>query len=50
MEKISLVNLAWAREVDTWFARVLARLKDAKSTELQVARYRVPKLKKRLRI
>jgi two-component system LytT family response regulator len=45
----TLVNLAWAKELDAWFAgRALLRLKDARRSELQVARERVPELKKRL--
>jgi two-component system LytT family response regulator len=49
IHRSSLVNLAWVREIDAWFGgRVLVRLKDAKSTELQVARERVSELKKRL--
>jgi two-component system LytT family response regulator len=51
IHRATLLNLAWAREMDAWFGgRVLVRLKDAKSTELQVARDRVPELKKRLGI
>jgi two-component system LytT family response regulator len=47
----TLVNLAWVKELDTWFAgRALLRLKDAKGTELQVARERVQELKKHLGI
>ena len=47
----ALLNLAWAREVDAWFGgRVLVRLKDAKGTELQVARERAQDLKRRLTI
>ena len=49
IHRSTLVNLAWVREMDAWFGgRVLVRLKDAKSTELQVARERVSELKKRL--
>jgi two-component system LytT family response regulator len=49
IHRSTLVNLAWVKEVDAWFGgRVLVRLKDAKSTELQVARERVSELKKRL--
>jgi two-component system, LytTR family, response regulator len=44
-----LVNLAWVKELDAWFAgRVLVRLKDARATELTVARERVGDLKKKL--
>ncbi|MBZ5623145.1 MAG: LytTR family DNA-binding domain-containing protein [Acidobacteriia bacterium] len=51
IHRSSLLNLTWAREVDAWFGgRVLVRLKDAKATELQVARERVQELKKRLAI
>lgn len=51
IHRSSLLNLAWAREVDAWFGgRVLVRLKDAKGTELQVARERAQELKKRLAI
>jgi len=49
IHRSTLVNLAWVKEMDAWFGgRVLVRLKDAKSTELQVARERVSELKKRL--
>jgi len=49
IHRSTLVNLAWVREMDNWFGgRVLVRLKDAKATELQVARERVAELKKRL--
>jgi two-component system LytT family response regulator len=49
IHRSTLVNLAWVREMDAWFGgRVLVRLKDAKSTELQVARERVSELKRRL--
>jgi two-component system LytT family response regulator len=49
IHRATLVNLAWVKEMDAWFGgRVLVRLKDAKSTELQVARERVSELKKRL--
>jgi len=49
IHRATLVNLAWAREIDTWFGgRALLRLKDAKGTEVQVARERVQELKKRL--
>jgi two-component system, LytTR family, response regulator len=51
IHRSTLLNLAWVREVDAWFAgRVLVRLKDAKATELAVARERVQDLKKRLGI
>jgi two-component system, LytTR family, response regulator len=51
IHRSTLLNLAWVREVDAWFAgRALVRLKDAKGTELGVARERVPDLKKRLGI
>jgi two-component system, LytTR family, response regulator len=49
IHRSTMVNLSWLKEVDAWFGgRVLVRLKDAKSTELQVARDRVADLKKRL--
>jgi two-component system LytT family response regulator len=49
IHRSTLVNLAWVREINAWFGgRVLVLLKDAKSTELQVARERVAELKKRL--
>ena len=49
IHRSTLLNLAWVRELDAWFGgRVLVRLKDAKCTELQVARERVQELKKRL--
>jgi len=51
IHRSSLLNLAWAKEVDAWFGgRFLVRLKDAKSTELQVARERAADLKSRLGI
>jgi two-component system LytT family response regulator len=51
IHRSTLLNLVWAREVDAWFGgRVLVRLKDAKNTELQVARERAQELKKRLSI
>jgi two-component system LytT family response regulator len=51
IHRSSLLNLAWAREVDAWFGgRCLVRLKDAKGTELQVARERAADLKSRLDI
>jgi len=51
IHRSSLLNLAWAKEVDAWFGgRFLVRLKDAKGTELQVARERTAELKKRLGI
>ena len=49
IHRSTLVNLAWVKELDAWFGgRALVRLKDAKATELQVARERVQELKKRL--
>ena len=49
IHRSTLLNLAWVKELDAWFGgRVLVRLKDARATELQVARERVPELKKRL--
>ncbi len=49
IHRSTLLNLAWVKELDAWFGgRVLVRLKDTKSTELQVARERVQELKKRL--
>jgi len=51
IHRASLLNLAWAKEVDAWFGgRCLVRLKDAKGTELQVARERAADLKSRLDI
>jgi two-component system LytT family response regulator len=51
IHRSTLLNLAWAREVDAWFGgRAVVRLKDAKATELQVARDRVQELKRRLGI
>ena len=51
IHRSSLLNLSWAKEVDAWFGgRFLVRLKDAKKTELQVARERAAELKKRLAI
>jgi two-component system LytT family response regulator len=49
IHRATLVNLAWVKEIDAWFGgRVLVRLKDAKATELPVARERVQELKKKL--
>ncbi|MEI9975370.1 MAG: LytTR family DNA-binding domain-containing protein [Ignavibacteriota bacterium] len=49
IHRSTLLNLSWVKELDSWFGgRALVRLKDAKSTELQVARERVQELKKRL--
>ena len=49
IHRSTLLNLEWVKEVDAWFAgRALVRLKDAKGTELQVARERAAELKKRL--
>jgi two-component system LytT family response regulator len=51
IHRASLLNLAWAKEMDAWFGgRYLVRLKDAKGTELQVARERAAELRKRLAI
>jgi two-component system LytT family response regulator len=51
IHRSTLVNLAWTKEVDAWFAgKLLVRLRDAKGTELQVARERVQELKRRLGI
>jgi len=51
IHRSTLLNLSWVREVDAWFGgRMLVRLKDARSTELQVARDRVTTLKKQLGI
>jgi len=51
IHRASLLNLAWAKEVDAWFGgRSLVRLKDSKGTELQVARDRAAELKRRLAI
>jgi len=51
IHRSTLVNLAWTREVDAWFGgKLLVRLRDAKGTELQVARERVQELKKKLGI
>lgn len=44
-----LLNLDFVDEIHSWFgARLLVRLKDAKQTELTVARDRVKELKERL--
>ena len=49
VHRSTLLNLNYVKELDAWFGgRVLVRLKDAKGTELQVARERVQELKKRL--
>ncbi|HLK49991.1 MAG TPA: LytTR family DNA-binding domain-containing protein [Bryobacteraceae bacterium] len=49
IHRATLLNLDWVREVDAWMGgRVLVRLKDAKGTQLQVARERAQELKKRL--
>lgn len=51
IHRATLLNLAWVREVDAWMGgRVLVRLKDAKTTQLPVARDRAQELKKRLGI
>ena len=51
IHRSTLVNLAWTKEVDAWFGgKLLVRLRDAKATELQVARERVQELKKKLGI
>ena len=51
IHRSTLVNLAWTREVGAWFGgKLLVRLRDAKGTELQVARERVAELKKKLGI
>ena len=51
IHRATLVNLAWVKELDAWFAgRAILRLRDTKGTELQVARERVPELKKHLGI
>jgi DNA-binding LytR/AlgR family response regulator len=51
IHRSTLLNLSWVREVDAWFGgRMLVRLKDAKNTELQVARDRAATLKKQLGI
>jgi two-component system LytT family response regulator len=44
-----ILNLAWVQDIDTWFGgRMLVRLKDAKHTELTVARDRVRALRDQL--
>ena len=49
IHRSTLLNLAWGKELDAWCGgRALVRLKDARSTELPVARERVQELKKRL--
>jgi two-component system LytT family response regulator len=49
VHRATIVNLAYVQELDAWFeGRLLARLKDEKSTELQVSRDRAQELKKRL--
>jgi two-component system LytT family response regulator len=49
IHRSTLLNLEWVKELDAWFGgRALVRLKDAKGTELQVARDRAADLKKRL--
>jgi len=49
IHRSTLVNIAWVREIDAWFGgKLLVRLKDAKATELQVARDRVAELKQRV--
>ena len=49
IHRSTLLNLEWVKELDAWFGgRALVRLKDARTTELQVARERVQELKKRL--
>ena len=49
IHRSTLVNIAWVREIDAWFGgKLLVRLKDAKGTELQVARDRAAELKQRI--
>ena len=49
IHRSTLVNIAWVREIDAWFGgKLLVRLKDAKATELQVARDRAAELKQRI--
>jgi len=49
IHRSTIVNLEFVQELHSWFAeRVLLRLKDAKNTELAVARDRVKLLKERL--
>jgi two-component system, LytTR family, response regulator len=49
IHRSTLVNIRWVREIDAWFGgKLLVRLKDAKATELQVARDRVAELKQRI--
>ena len=46
-----LVNIDWIQEVNSWFAgKVMVTLKDARHTQLPVARDRVRALKARLGI
>jgi two-component system LytT family response regulator len=46
-----LVNIEWIREINSWFAgKVVVTLKDARNTQLPVARDRVRILKERLGI
>jgi two-component system LytT family response regulator len=49
IHRATLLNIDHLQELDVWFGgRMLARLKDAKRTELQVARDRVRPLRERL--
>ncbi|MGH9719976.1 MAG: LytR/AlgR family response regulator transcription factor [Bryobacteraceae bacterium] len=49
IHRSTILNLDYLLELDTWFGgRMLARLKDPKSTELQVARDRARPLRERL--
>ena len=49
IHRATLLNMDYLQELDSWLGgRVLARLKDSKRTELQVARDRVRPLRERL--
>lgn len=51
VHRAALVNVDWIQEVNTWFAgKVIVTLKDARPTQLTVARDRVRELKSRLGI
>jgi two-component system LytT family response regulator len=51
IHRSSLVNLRYVKELHSWFGSGLViRLRDGKQTELQVARDRVPELRKKLNL
>lgn len=51
VHRAAVVNLVWVHELHAWFGgKMMARLKDAKRTEIGVSRERVRELKERLGI